>query len=221
MIGYIQGRLIVVDSPHVLLVTGGVGYEIEVPLSALVELSTLGSEYALFAHLVVREDAQLLYGFITRQDRDLFRVLLKVNGVGPKLAVSILSHLTASDVVQLVHAEDIATFTRLPGIGKKTAERLLIDLRDRLRHWSFQPEPGPAIAHGTISADGASTFTADDHAHTRTMTPAQVRLEAETALIALGYKPAEATRVIAAVYTEAMASDELIRQALRSMVRGK
>tara|TARA_R100000306_G_scaffold62548_1_gene72941 strand:- start:62318 stop:63013 length:696 start_codon:yes stop_codon:yes gene_type:complete len=231
VIGYVQGRLLLIDSPHVLLNAGGVGYEIEVPLTAALELTTINAEYALYTHLVVREDAQLLYGFLTRQDRDLFRVLLKVSGIGPKLAVNILSHLTARDLVALVRAEDLATFTRLPGIGKKTAERLLIELRDRLANWSFQQRPDQASQRltggaeasesGDVGIETMAVAGTDEGLDAQSSSPAKIRFEAETALIALGYKPPEATRMITAVYTDALTRDELIRQALRSMVKGK
>ena len=205
MIGRIRGKLAYKQPPDILVEVGGVGYEIQVPMTTLFRLPELGSEVSLLTHFVVREDAQLLYGFIDERDRILFRKLIKVNGVGPKLALTILSGMDSNSFVRCVQRDDISSLVALPGVGKKTAERLLVEMRDKLSDWLAQADSsdsqrgGPAVLvlHGDIVAD------------------------AEGALIALGYRPQEASRVVAAVNDEAISdSEELIRLALKSMVKG-
>lgn len=203
MIGRIRGRL-VEKQPSLLLVdVQGVGYEIEVPFTTSFALSELNQDIILHTHLVVREDAQLLYGFSTAQGRDLFRLLIKINGVGPKLALTILSGLDAAQLARCVRDDDSATLVKLPGVGKKTAERLLIELRDKLKDWG-QPDDDLLGGDQTNVAMSASSIIE----------------EAESALVALGYKPQEASKAINAAKAEGLSSEELIRLALKGMVRG-
>lgn len=201
MIGFLRGVLLDKSSTELVVDVGGLGYEVLVPLTTQIQLPATGSEVQLYTHLVVREDAQILYGFASRRERDLFRELIKVSGVGPKMGVTILSGVDADEFARLVQDNNSAALMRLPGIGKKTAERLLIDMPDRLAQWQ----------RSETSASTASTGS-----------PSRNTLlsEAEAALIALGYKPQQASRAVAAVEGEAASSEELIRLALRSMVKG-
>lgn len=200
MIGSIRGTLLDKRAPLIEVDVGGVGYELLSPLSTIFQLPESGAAVRLYTHLAVREDAHTLYGFASRRERDLFRELVKVNGVGPKLALAILSGIDADDLVRLVRDGDSAALVRLPGVGKKTAERVLIDMRDRLGAWQID---GAALAPAAAA------------------TPRNALLaEAEAALVALGYKPQEASRAIAAVNDDGIgSSEELIRLALRGMVR--
>ncbi|WP_431688445.1 Holliday junction branch migration protein RuvA [Hahella sp. NBU794] len=204
MIGRLVGKLAENHPPFVLLDVNGVGYEVEVPLSALGYLPKLGESCSLFTHFVVREDAQLLYGFIRREDRELFRLLLKVNGVGPKMAVAILSHMSPNEFVECVRGDNLTRLTKMPGVGKKTAERLLIEMRDRIKDWDAGDRESATPELLNQSAGG--------HSHLE---------EAEAALLALGYKPQEASRAINAVYKDGMGRDELIRLSLKGMVKTK
>jgi len=204
MIGRIRGQLVHKQPPEILVEVAGVGYEIQVPMTTLFRLPELGAEVSLVTHFVVREDAQLLYGFIDDQDRTLFRQLIKVNGVGPKLALTILSGMDSSSFVRCVQREDISALVALPGVGKKTAERLLIEMRDKLKAWMAQVE--------------GADLTATDLAANIPMV--DIVADAEGALIALGYKPPEASRMVAAVNDDEVTdSEELIRRALKSTVR--
>jgi len=199
MIGRIRGILTATEPPEVLLDVAGVGYEIQVPMTTLYELPALGSELTLLTHFVVREDAQLLYGFLYERDRVLFRYLIKVNGVGPKMALAILSGLDSDAFVRCVQHEKISTLVKIPGVGKKTAERLVIEMRDKLKDWILELD-----AVGPAGAGGGRDMVA----------------EAESALVALGYKPAEASKAVAAANDAGIdKSEELIRRALQSMVR--
>ena len=203
MIGRIRGRL-VEKQPSLLLVdVQGVGYEIEVPFSTSFALSELNQDIILHTHLVVREDAQLLYGFSTVKDRDLFRLLIKINGVGPKLALTILSGLDSTQLARCVRDDDAATLVKLPGVGKKTAERLLIELRDKLKDWGL-PETD-LLGGEEVNLEKSASSVIE---------------EAESALIALGYKPQEASKAVSAAKAEGLSSEELIRLALKGMVRG-
>jgi len=203
MIGRIRGKLLEKQAPELLVDVNGVGYEIQAPMTTIYQLPALGETVELFTHLVVREDAHLLFGFASLRDRALFRALIKVNGVGPKLALTILSGMDAQDFVRCVRDNDGAGLVRLPGVGKKTAERLLIEMRDRLRDWPID---------GLVVTDGAAQLPqrANDQL-----------FEAESALISLGYKPQEATRMVAAVNKKdaTLTSEELIRAALKSAVK--
>lgn len=193
MIGSLRGVLIHKEPPFLLLEVGGVGYEVEAPLSTCFRLPDVGSEVCLQTHLLVREDQQTLYGFSTERERRLFRDLLKVNGIGAKIALGVLSGMTADAFVRAVETEDIAGLVRLPGIGRKTAERLVIEMRDRVRH--------PALAGGMAAGGDA---------------PGDPRAEALDALVALGYKAPEARRMLDRVPESVTSTEELLRAVLRS-----
>ena len=202
MIGRIRGTLVHKQPPDILVEVGGVGYELQVPMTTLFQLPELGTEVSLVTHFVVREDAQLLYGFIDERDRSLFRRLIKVSGVGPKLALTILSGMDSTSFARCVQRDDISALVALPGVGKKTAERLLVEMRDKLKDWLEQVE---LPVSGGVAIAPVTDMVAD----------------AEGALIALGYKPAEAAKMVAAVNDDSIAdSEELIRRALKSMVSG-
>ena len=204
MIGRIRGVLVYKQPPDILVEVGGVGYEIQVPMTTLFQLPELGSEVALVTHFVVREDAQLLYGFIEERDRSLFRQLIKISGVGPKLGLTILSGMDSSSFARCVQRDDISSLMALPGVGKKTAERLLVEMRDKLKDWLVQTDVA-GQAGGGVTLAPVTDIVAD----------------AEGALIALGYKPQEASRMVAAVNDDSVAgSEELIRRALKSMASG-
>ncbi len=199
MIGRLRGILAEKRPPQLLVDVNGVGYEVEAPMGTIFQLPDTGAEVTLFTHLVVREDAQLLYGFHSEAERGLFRSLLKVNGVGAKLALAILSGISADDFARCVQENDSAALVRLPGIGKKTAERLIIEMRDRLDDWQPAPLlPGAAPAPQALARDEQK--------------------DAVSALIALGYKPPEASRLVSAVAEEGMDSEALIRAALKAAV---
>ena len=204
MIGRIRGTLAEKHPPDILVEVGGVGYELQVPMTTLFQLPALGTEVSLLTHFVVREDAQLLYGFIDERDRHLFRQLIKVSGVGPKLALTILSGMDASSFARCVQRDDISSLVALPGVGKKTAERLLVEMRDKLKDWFGSMDGAEQQAGGIVPAP-VTDIVAD----------------AEGALIALGYKPQDASRVVAAVNDDSVdSSEDLIRRALKSMVKG-
>lgn len=199
MIGSLTGIVRALEAPVVLLEVNGVGYEIDTPLSTFCQLKT-GQNVTLWTHLVVREDAHLLYGFSDTTDKALFRTLIKVNGVGPKLALSILSSMSSAMMIQAIDMQDVTTLTRIPGVGKKTAERLVIELRDRLKSLSLN------------SSDSLGS-------HQFGITTISPVAEAEAALVSLGYKPLEAQKAIGAVKSEFSETADLIRAALKSMMK--
>lgn len=204
MIGRLKGIVLEKKAPDLLLDVNGVGYELQAPMSTFYQLPAPGQGVLLHTHLVVREDAHLLFGFFEQQERALFRALIKVSGVGPKVALAILSGVTADEFVRLVRHDDDTALTRIPGIGKKTAERLLLEMRDRLKDWQG-PASQSESAGGPPPAAGAKAVSED----------------AETALIALGYKPAEAARMIVRTLKDNPTlerSEEIIRLALKGMV---
>ena len=207
MIGRIRGILIEKTPGQALVECAGLGYEIDIPYTTFFHLPDPGQEVTLHTHFVVREDAQSLYGFASLLDRNLFRLLIRVNGVGPKLAAGILSGLDAQQFIRCVEARDANALVKLPGVGKKTAERLLIEMADRIKQLEGQFAPGAADML-VDSGAGAQTAARDD----------DPREEAEAALIALGYKPQEAARAISKVAEEGMTSEALIRLALRNMI---
>ncbi|MCR8914077.1 Holliday junction branch migration protein RuvA [Marinobacter panjinensis] len=207
MIGRIRGILIEKSPAQALVECAGLGYEVDIPYTTFFNLPETGDELVLHTHFVVREDAQSLYGFSSRLDRDLFRLLIKVNGVGPKLAAGILSGLDANQFIRCVEARDANALVKLPGVGKKTAERLLIEMTDRIGQLEGQFTPGSPNATVSTGASGAGGAMGHH--------PAE---EAEAALIALGYKPQEATKAISKVAEDGMSSQELIRLALRNMI---
>ena len=198
MIGSLSGVLAFRSPPHLLLEVGGIGYEVEAPMSTFYTLPAVGQPTRLLTHLVVREDAHVLYGFATAQERALFRNLLKVSGVGPRIALAILSGATAAAFAQAVRAEDASALTRIPGVGRKIAERLIVEMRDRLE------DPGVLAAAAALGADAQ-----------RPEPGAQA--EAYSALVALGYKPVEATRLLKATGNDSkgLSTEELIRRALQ------
>ncbi|MGH8520025.1 MAG: Holliday junction branch migration protein RuvA [Gammaproteobacteria bacterium] len=194
MIGRIRGLLIEKRPPHLLLEAHGIGYELEAPLSTFDRLPSLNAEVLLYTHLAIREDAHLLFGFLSESERRLFRALLKVSGIGARTALAILSGSDVEEFTKCIHAEDIARLTDLPGIGKKTAERLVIEMRDRLADWT----PRGAAAGGALA--GSHDALAD----------------AIEGLVALGYKAHEAGRYVQAIDTAGMTSEAIIRAVLRS-----
>lgn len=198
MIGCLIGEVLALEAPTVLLNVNGVGYEIDTPLSTFCQLQK-GQKVTLWTHLAVREDAQLLYGFSNAQEKAIFRTLLKVNGVGPKMALGILSTLSVEMLVHTVENGDVKTLVKVPGVGAKTAERLMIELRDRFK----------AFATGTTPSNLTSTqiqFTGNSAV-----------AEAEAALQSLGYKPLEAQKLINAVKADYTEASDIIRAALKSM----
>ncbi len=197
MIGFLKGRLAVKQPPMLMVDVNGVGYEMEAPMSTFYGLPNAGEPVALFTHLVVREDAHILYAFGTDGERRLFRGLLKVSGVGPKIALGILSGASVEDFLRTIEAEDVAMLTRIPGIGRKTAERVIIEMRDSVKKLSMPTVGSPA---------GAGTA----------VTP---QTEAFSALIALGYKPPEVIRLLKSVDEPDLATTELIRRALKSAAK--
>jgi Holliday junction DNA helicase RuvA len=198
MIGLLRGRILGKQPPQLLIDVNGVGYEVDAPMTTFYNLPGVGEEVTLFTHLAVREDAHTLFGFMQLSDRDLFRCLLKVNGVGARLALGILSGMEAGQFIACVQSGDAAALVRLPGIGKKTAERLIIELRDRL----------PKAGEGGLVTSGAQP------AHV--VNPVE---DAVSALVGLGYKPQEASRMVRAINAVELSSEEIIRQALQGMVQ--
>lgn len=204
MIGRLRGNILEKQPPLVLLEAHGVGYEIYMPMTCFYELPELQHEAVIFTHFVVREDAQLLFGFNSKQERALFRELIKVNGVGPKLALAILSGMSAQQFVTAVEKEEIGSLVKLPGVGKKTAERLVVEMKDRFKGM-----------HGDLfGGDSAFTLT------TPSAEPETNDAEAEAvaALVSLGYKPQEASRMISKVGRPDADCETLIREALRAAI---
>jgi Holliday junction DNA helicase RuvA len=198
VIGFLRGKLVAKRAPSVLVDVGGVGYEVDAPMSTFFQLPEPGVEIQLFTHLVVREDAHILFGFLSEEERALFRSLIRVTGIGAKLALGILSGVSAEEFQRCVLTEDAARLVRLPGIGKKTAERLIIELRDRLPQTSSGPDlPTRAV---TQPPQGAAD-------------------EAISALMALGFRPAEASALVQAIPAAGKTSEDLIRAALQAAAR--
>lgn len=192
MIGFLKGVLVTKQPPWLTLDVGGVGYELEAPMSTFYRLPETGAALSLVTHLVVREDAHVLYGFWSEPERALFRSLIKVSNVGPRIALGILSGMSVEGFYQCVRRRDLASLTKVPGVGKKTGERLLLEMADRL------PDAGaaPALA-ARSSAEG----------------------EAQGALLALGYKPAEVSKMLADLDGARLTTEEMIREALRRVHR--
>ena len=196
MIGSLRGRLVFKQAPQIVIECDGVGYEVETPMSTFLDLPAIASDLFLFTHLVVREDAQILYGFATDDERALFRTLLKVNRVGAKMALGVLSAMSASDFRRCVEFEDASTLSKIPGVGKKTAERLIIEMRDRI------DKVVPAMP-------GAPTLSVE----------ASARSEAFDALVSLGYKSGEVNKLIGKLDIEDKSAEDIIRQALRQVAQ--
>ncbi|MDE2338302.1 MAG: Holliday junction branch migration protein RuvA [Gammaproteobacteria bacterium] len=193
MIGSIRGQIVAKTPPHLTVEAGGLGYELEAPMSTYFHLPAVGDPVRLLTHLVVREDAHVLYAFGTEAERRLFRDLIKVSGVGPKIALALLSGLSVEAFAVCVHEHDVSALTRVPGIGRKTAERLVVEMRDRIEAGALE-RPAPAAG-------------------------SEAETEAFDALIALGYKPPEASRLLKSAGHETHSTEELIRRALQRAVR--
>lgn len=192
MIGSLRGRLTAKQAPHIVLECGGVGYEVETPMSTFLDLPALGSELFLHIHMLVREDAQILFGFASDEERTLFRTLLKVNRVGAKMALGVLSSMSASDFRRCVEYEDAATLSKVPGIGKKTAERLIMEMRDKV-----DDVGAPSLPGGKVSVE------------------ASARSEAFDALVSLGYKANEVNKLLGTLDIDNQSAEDIIRQALK------
>jgi Holliday junction DNA helicase RuvA len=197
MIGRITGRLVEVTDNLLLIDVNGIAYEIEATAGALGSLTPLGEEISLHTHFVVREDSQSLFGFASRAERDLFRGLIKTNGVGPKLALALLSSVDAGEFARCVRVGDVGALTKVPGIGRKTAERLVLELKDRISGLQL---PEPAQTPVPLSGNAAVA-------------------EAERALISLGYKPQQAARAVDSAYSEEFDTEQIVRAALRQIAR--
>ena len=197
MIGQLSGKILSKQPPRLVLDVHGVGYEIDAPMTTFYDLPAVGADVTLFTHLAVREDAHTLYGFAKLTDRDLFRSLLRVNGVGAKLALTILSGMDTQTFVACVLEANSDALVRLPGVGKKTAERLIIELRDRLQDFSSTAPSAGGVVRGVSS-------------------PVE---DAVSALVGLGYKPNEASRMVRGIDDKDLSSEDIIRQALQATVQ--
>lgn len=195
MIGSLRGNLAWKQAPHIIVDCNGVGYEVETPMSTFLDLPPAGETVFLHTHMLVREDAQILYGFASTDERTLFRTLLKVNRVGAKLALGVLSAMSASDFRRCVEYEDTTTLAKIPGVGKKTAERLIVEMRDRI----------DVVPQG--SGGGGGTMS----------TEASARSEAFDALVALGYKANEVTRLLGKLDTDDKSAEDILRMALKQV----
>jgi len=201
VIGRLRGTLAEKQPPHVIVDINGLGYELEVPMTTLYRLPSVGEPLTLHTHLVVREDAHLLYGFFEKRERELFRELIRLNGVGPKLALALMSGLEVDELVRCVQAQDTSVLVKMPGVGKKTAERLLVELKDRFKAW----ETVPGMSNLVVEPRAGSAVSSAEN-------------DAVSALISLGYKPQEASRAVSAIKEEGLSSEDMIRRALKGMV---
>jgi len=211
VIGRLRGTLVEKNSPEILIECAGVGYEVTMPMTSIYVLPELEQQATIYTHFVVREDAQLLYGFANKVERKLFRLLIKVNGVGPKLALAILSNMSADQFVSCVRHDDISAIVKIPGVGKKTAERLLIEMRDRLKDWQAQQihlvsDDGVIPEQLSAELSQETTFVNDNKG------------DAINALLSLGYKQVQADKAVKSVYNRGMSSENIIRDALKSMI---
>ncbi|MDI4650493.1 MULTISPECIES: Holliday junction branch migration protein RuvA [Pseudoalteromonas] len=206
MIGRLNGLLVEKQPPEILIEVSGVGYEVQMPMTCFYDLPAVGEQAVIYTHFVVREDAQLLFGFNNKTERALFRELLKANGVGPKLGLAILSGMSAQQFVSCVNNEDATTLVKLPGVGKKTAERLVLEMKDRLKDWGndlFTPFSDNAVIEPSSDDTLVANNAADD---------------AVSALVALGYKLPQAQKAVKAVNKPDMTTEVLIKEALKSML---
>lgn len=204
MISRLRGQLLEKQAPYVVVDVQGVAYEAQAPMTSFYPMPDVGQEVILHTHLSVSENAHQLFAFYTQEERRLFRTLIKVNGVGPKLALAILSGMAVEDFVHCVMSDNVAALVKVPGVGRKTAERLVVEIKDKLSDWQHT-EP---------------LFSGDKNSHLNTrFTTSQISADAESALIALGYKPTDAAKVISLVQQkhETDNSEELIRLALQSL----
>lgn len=206
MIGRLRGILVEKTAPEIVIECQGVGYEVSMPMTSIYALPEINEEAIIYTHFVVREDAQLLYGFANTTERKLFRLLIKVNGVGPKLALAILSGMSANQFVSCVAHDDVTTIVKIPGVGKKTAERLLIEMRDRLKDWQADTAT-PFTDAAPIIDNNESTFVTTDN-----------KGDAINALISLGYTQGQAEKAVKSVFSEDKTSEELIRDSLKAML---
>ncbi|MCE2028817.1 Holliday junction branch migration protein RuvA [Sessilibacter corallicola] len=208
MIGRLTGVLAEKQPPFLLIDVNGVGYEVQAPMTSIYQLPALGERVTLFTHFSVSENAQQLFAFKDKDDRLLFRHLIKVSGVGPKLGLAILSGMEANEFVQAVLNGESTRLVKIPGVGKKTAERLVVEMQDRLKDWSVAP------------TESSQDTSASENPGQQGLSQNDMIAEAESALVALGYKPTEAAKVIARVCKEhtPSRSEELIRLALKSML---
>ncbi|UYG01841.1 Holliday junction branch migration protein RuvA [Halomonas sp. LR3S48] len=204
MIGRLRGTLLDKQPPWLVVDVAGVGYELEASMTTLVALPGVGESVSLFTHLTVREDAHLLFGFAREQERALFRALIRVNGIGPKLALAILSGMDETAFIRCVMEDDIKSLTRLPGVGKKTAERLIIEMRDRFPHWEH---PGATGQADVATVPSAGKERQDPLA------------DAEAALVSLGYKPTEAAKMLSGL-DEGLSTEAMIKAALTKRMAG-
>jgi len=202
LIGFLRGKLVAKAPPMLVLDVQGVGYEVEAPMTTFYNLPAMGETVQLHTHLVIRDDAHILFGFSTEADRVMFRTLIKVNGVGPKLALTILSGQSSDEFYRCIQDNDSAALVRLPGVGKKTAERLIIEMRDKL------PAADQSSAEQTSVADGAAAVPRS-HA----------KQEAISALCALGYKPADASKMVQNIAQEDKTCEDIIRLALQGKIK--
>lgn len=203
MIGRVSGVLLEKQAPYILVDVKGIGYELQAPMTTFYALPAIGELVTLHTHFSVSENAQQLFGFADKIDRELFRLLIKVNGVGPKMAVGIMS-IDTQELVSCVMENNLAALVKVPGVGKKTAERLIIEMRDKLKGWSHS---------------GSANATASSEHIQPTPSRNTIAAEAESALIALGYKPAEASRMVSKVQPEdAESAEVVIRMALKSVL---
>lgn len=205
MIGQLRGKIIAKQAPELVIECGGVGYEVTMPMTSFYSLPELEQEAVIFTHFIVREDAQLLYGFANKVERKLFRLLIKASGIGPKLALAILSGMSAEQFVSCVAHDDVSTIVKIPGVGKKTAERLLIEMRDRIKDWQSEPVAMQPDAIQNV-VDFEQTVIND------------AKGDALNALVSLGYSQSQADKAIKAVFSQDKSSEDLIRDALKSML---
>jgi len=205
VIGRLRGLLIEKLPPEILIECGGIGYEVTMPMTSIYALPELKQEAIIYTHFVVREDAQLLYGFANKVERKLFRLLIKVNGVGPKLALAILSTMSADQFASCVAYDDLTAIVKIPGVGKKTAERLLIEMRDRLKDWQSSTD---SLAADAFSLDVQQSDTFVNNA----------KGDAINALVSLGYSQPQADKAIKVVFKAESSSETLIREALKAMI---
>lgn len=208
MIGRLRGTLLEKIAPEILIECYGVGYEVSMPMTSIYALPALNEQATIYIHFVVREDAQLLYGFTTKVERKLFRLLIKVNGVGPKLGLAILSGMSADQFVSCVVHDDLSTIVKIPGVGKKTAERLLIEMRDRLKDWQVDEQ--------AVVSPGTSENLSLLHNQAEALNTA--KSDAINALISLGYNQSQADKAIKSIYNKDKSSEDLIRDALKNML---
>nr|WP_218165892.1 Holliday junction branch migration protein RuvA [Pseudomonas agarici] len=203
-----RGTLAEKQPPHLILDVNGLGYELEVPMTTLYRLPSVGEPLTLHTHLVVREDAQLLYGFVGKRERDFFRELIRLNGVGPKLALALMSSLEVDELVRCVSAQDTSALVKVPGVGKKTAERLLVELKDRFKAWETVPSMFALVPN---QPDGSPPVPVP-------VPVASAETDAVSALISLGYKPQEASKAVSAIKEKGLSSEDMIRRALKGMI---